>query len=196
MIDFVKGRIAYNGPDSVTVETNGIGYQIFIPTDLSFQQGKEVLLYTHFVPREEAHMLYGFPTMEERDLFRLLLAVSGIGPKAAISILSNGNPEQVVRAIQIEDLQFFKKVPGIGKKTAQRLFIELKDKLKNWTNESNVDLAPRQKPIDHEAIEALIALGYHEGEAEEAVKWVLQANDGALSTEALIKKALQFSMKR
>lgn len=203
MIDFVRGQIVYKQNDSVTVEVKGIGYRIYIPANIAHEQGEKVLLYTHLVIREDAHTLYGFPTMEERDLFRLLLEVSGVGPKAGLVMLSTGSPQQIVTAITMEDVKFLTKFPGIGKKTAQRLILDLKDKCKQWTmdakwidsQEQSSDL--RQLSFDHEAIEALIGLGYNENEADQAVKSVLQMDNGQIqSTEELIKKALQVSMKR
>ncbi len=202
MIDFVRGEMVYQQHDSVTVEVNGIGYRIYIPANVTYEQGDSVLLYTHLVIREDAHTLYGFPTMEERDLFRLLLEVSGIGPKAGLAMLSSGNPKQIVTAIQLEDVKFLTKIPGIGKKTAQRLILDLKDKCKEWSLDQGMDVQPqspplRQLPFDREAVEALMGLGYNENEAEQSVKSVLQMSEGRISsTEELIKKALQVTMKR
>jgi len=203
MIDFIRGPVFDQQNDSVTIEVNGLGYRVFIPANVSLKQGETVFLYTHLVIREDAHTLYGFPSKEERDLFRLLLEVSGIGPKAGLMILSTGNPKQIVTAIQLEDVKFLTKIPGIGKKTAQRLILDLKDKCKEWVLDfSDQELqdqqsVQRQLPIDREAIDALMGLGYNEDEARQAVQSVLQANhEQELSTEELIKRALQVSIRR
>ena len=128
MIDFVKGTIVDVGEETITIEAYGLGYQIFVPSTAPYEIIEEVCIHTHFVVREDAHTLYGFQGTQERDLFRLLLTVSGVGPKAALGMLSRGTPQQLSTAIQLEDMKYLTKLPGIGKKTAQRLILDLKDK--------------------------------------------------------------------
>ena len=202
MIDFVRGQIVYKQENSVTVDVKGVGYRIFVPTTITTQEGEEVILYTHLVIREDAHHLYGFFTMEERDLFRMLLEVSGVGPKAGLVMLSSGNPAQIVSAIKREDIRYLTKIPGIGKKTAQRIIFDLKDKCQQWTIDSvamesqEQHLVSPKLSVDREAVEALIGLGYNEHEADQAVQSALQMCNGQVSsTEELIKKALQVSMR-
>lgn len=201
MIDFVRGQIVYTQEDTITVDVNGIGYRIFVPTNLTGQVGEEVTLYTHLVVREDAQTLYGFFTKDERDLFRLLIEASGVGPKAALGILSYGTPAQIVSAIRFEDTAFLTKIPGVGKKTAQRLILDLKDKCKQWVMDSTEtglqeQSISRSLPADQEAVEALMGLGYNEHEANQAVQFALENSDEQeLSTEELIKKALQVSMR-
>lgn len=202
MIDFVRGQVVYRQEDSVTVEVNGIGYRIFVPTNLTCREGEEIKLYTHFVIREDAQILFGFSTKDERDLFRLLLEVSGVGPKAGLLMLSTGTPAQIVTAIRLEDVSFLTKIPGIGKKTAQRIIFDLKDKCKKWaidptqTEVQTQPIAARSMPIEKEAVEALIGLGYNEHEANQAVQSALQSSkEQELSTEELIRRALQVSVR-
>lgn len=204
MIDFVKGTFIAQQEQAVTVEVHGIGYRIFVPANLPFTEGEEIFLYTHLIVREDSHSLYGFSTIEERDLFRLLLDVSGIGPKAGLSMLSIGDPKELVTAIQLEDVKYLTKVPGVGKKTAQRLILDLKDKLKkqNWQLKS-LDSSAHQSvetgspSLVQEAIEALMGLGYLEEEAEQAVQIAQQSLAGRkTTTEELIRQSLQVSAKK
>jgi holliday junction DNA helicase RuvA len=162
-----------------------------------------VMLYTHFVVREDAQLLYGFKTKRERNLFRLLLEVSGVGPKAALAMLTHMSPEALVRAIHIEDVKTLTKLPGVGKKTAQRLVLDLKDKLAKLGWEPSLDLAAETASLppvvpnaERDVIDALLALGYNEEEAEWAVRESGQTIDASVSTEEWIKKALQAMMKR
>lgn len=204
MIDFVKGTFITQQEQAVTVEVNGIGYRIFVPTNLSLTEGEEIFLYTHLMVREDSHSLYGFLTIEERDLFRLLLDVSGIGPKAGLSMLSNGDPKELVNAIQLENVKYLTKVPGIGKKTAQRLILDLKDKLKkqNWLVRLLDPFVQQQAETyqsssDQEAIDALIGLGYLEEEAEQAVQIAQESLAGRkITTEELIRQSLQVSARK
>lgn len=198
MIDFVRGPLVYKQAHAVIVEVQGIGYQIFVPAKYSFVEGEEILLYTHFVVREDAHALYGFLTMEERDLFRLLLDVSGIGPKAGMAMLSNGDPQQLITAVKLENIKYLTKMPGIGKKTAQRLILDLKDKLKKFDLAPSTQGQAEAQPStsdEQEVIEALIGLGYAEEEARRAVSIAMQTQEETLSTEELIRLSLQASMK-
>ncbi|MBA4495756.1 Holliday junction branch migration protein RuvA [Paenactinomyces guangxiensis] len=207
MIDFIRGQMVYADSDYVAVDVNGVGYQVFVTNPYRWEEGENVCLYTHYIVREDAHLLYGFPTKEERDLFRLLLEVSGIGPKAGVAMLAGGEPQQLVTAIQMEDLKFLTRLPGIGKKTAQRIVLDLKDKLKKlgWesrlqssVNQADAEVSVHKSDSDgRDVIDALLSLGYNEEEAEWAVREAL-ASSGAetLSTEDWIKRALQISMKR
>lgn len=203
MIEFVKGEVVYHEADYLAVDVHGLGHQVFVPNPFAFADGEEVMLYTHFVVREDAQLLYGFKTKRERNLFRLLLEVSGVGPKAALAMLTHMSPEALVRAIHIEDVKTLTKLPGVGKKTAQRLVLDLKDKLAKLGWEPGLDLAAETASLppvvpnaERDVIDALLALGYNEEEAEWAVRESGQTIDASVSTEEWIKKALQAMMKR
>ncbi|MFD1422287.1 Holliday junction branch migration protein RuvA [Laceyella tengchongensis] len=203
MIEFVKGEVVYHEADYLAVDVHGLGHQVFVPNPFAFADGEEVMLYTHFVVREDAQLLYGFKTKRERNLFRLLLEVSGVGPKAALAMLTHMSPEALVRAIHIEDVKTLTKLPGVGKKTAQRLVLDLKDKLAKLGWEPSLDLAAETASLppvvpnaERDVIDALLALGYNEEEAEWAVRESGQTIDASVSTEEWIKKALQAMMKR
>lgn len=206
MIDLIQGNLVYKEMEYIVVQTGGIGYRIFCTDPFQWEEGSEVQVYTHQVVREDALYLYGFRDKQVRDLFRLLLEVSGIGPKVALSITGAGSPVALADAIQREDLRFLTKIPGIGKKTGQRIILDLKDKLekKGWNRLVSDSELQGDSPIPEgngtfsEVIDALKALGYNEEEAEDATR---QAKEQFLSTEELgldewIRRALQVSMKR
>lgn len=206
MIDFIDGEIAYFNAGAVVVQAGGIGYSVFCPDPHTFgAEGERVRIYTYQHVREDLIALYGFKSKEERELFCQLLGVSGIGPKGALAIIASGQPTEVVQAIYDEDLRFLTRLPGIGKKTAQRIILDLKDKLELdvWLN-GVIDSSPEieletaamsEKGTTGEAIEALISLGYNEKEAKSAVvRAQASANQEDLPVDALIKKALQTFM--
>lgn len=198
MIDFVRGTVAYIETDYAVIDVGHIGYQVFVsnPYELAGRVGS-VTLYTHQHVREDAILLYGFLTREERSLFRRLLDVSGIGPKVALGILTGGRPEQLVAAIQREDLAYLTKLPGVGKKTAQRIVLDLKDKLNGFSEvfalEPVAAVAAERTPTTpwEEARQGLIALGYTETEADRAWSIIRERVQEDESVESLMKKALQ-----
>lgn len=206
MIDFVRGTVAYQETDYVAVDAGGIGYRVFIGNPFAWEEGREVLLYTHLVVKEDARLLYGFGTRQERDLFRVLLDVSGVGPKAAMGMLTACTPRQLVRAIELEDLKTLTRLPGIGKKTAQRLVLELKDKLKKAgfvsaaiPDGAELSAVPSEPaaPGIRDVIAALQGLGYNEEEAEGAAREALAASGREeLPLDEWIRRALQASMNR
>ncbi|SDW28672.1 Holliday junction DNA helicase subunit RuvA [Marininema mesophilum] len=204
MIDYIRGQIAYHSLDAVVVEAAGVGYRIFCPHPFHWQEGETAQVFTHHVVREDSQSLYGFKTFDERDLFRLLLEVSGIGPKVALAAIGSGSPTALVEAVQREDLHFLTKLPGVGKKTAQRLILDLKDKLEKagWssliTGAKGVESNPggMKSVVSQEAIDALMALGYNEAEAETAVHLAGESfEEENPSVDDWIRKALQVSMK-
>jgi Holliday junction DNA helicase RuvA len=145
MIGQIRGIILEKQAPQLTVDVHGVGYEIDAPMSTFYQlpdAGKEVRLYTHFVVREDAQLLYGFYTQEERHLFRTLLKVNGVGPKLALTILSSASPDEFVRSVLNNDTDSLVKLPGIGKKTAERLVIEMRDKLKEWSPASNSEVTP------------------------------------------------------
>ncbi|MDR6226364.1 Holliday junction branch migration protein RuvA [Desmospora profundinema] len=203
MIDFIQGRVAYHTPECVVVEAGGVGYRLHCSNPFQWEEGEAVRIFTHQVVREDAHTLYGFSDGSVRDCFRLLLEVSGIGPKVALAITGAGSPAALVEAVEREDLRFLTQLPGIGKKTAQRLILELKDKLKKvgWvqtlpTGGPAAAVTPGRS-ASSEVIEALTALGYNEDEASLAVDEARRGfGEKEPSLDDWIRRALQISMKR
>jgi Holliday junction DNA helicase RuvA len=188
MIERLRGEIFLIENDYVGIDVQGVGYQVYVVNPYQFEEGISAVVYTHHVVREDAALLYGFAKKEERDLFRSLLAVSGVGPKAALGILSAGSPSQIVAAIQSENITFLTKLPGIGKKTAARLILDLKDKLAHWLPVFE-DTPKVQAPDDRQiVIDALTALGYDEKEANQLVEQSFVENQ---SVEAWIRAALR-----
>jgi len=205
MIDFLKGHIAYREHEYIVLDVGGVGYRVFCsnPYAISAKGDEPVTVYIHHSVREDAIYLFGFETREEQTLFRKLIDVSGIGPKVAIGILSGGRPEAVVAAIQQENVTFLMKLPGIGKKTAQRMILDLKDKLAGLPATGGLAeaasglAAPADTRLGYEgsawfeAKEALMALGYTEAELDRAwngIKSAVKPEDGA---DALMKLALK-----
>jgi Holliday junction DNA helicase RuvA len=188
MIERLRGEIFLIENDYVGIDVQGIGYQVYVVNPYQFEEGASAVVYTHHVVREDAALLYGFAMKEERNLFRSLLAVSGVGPKAALGILSAGSPSQIVAAIQSENITFLTKLPGIGKKTAARLILDLKDKLAHWFPVFE-DTPKVQAPDDRQiVIDALTGLGYDEKEANQLVEQSFAENQ---SVEAWIRAALR-----
>ncbi len=184
MIAQLTGTLLEKEPTGLIVETGGVGYLVAVPVSTLAalpKTGAEVTLYTHQYVREDVLALYGFAAKAERRLFMQLLGVSGIGPKVALAILSLASPDDIRAAISAGDAGFLASVPGIGKKTAERVVIDLQDKMEMVTSEG----APRGQ---EEAVEALAALGYSTAQARKAVHAVA---GGADSTEAVIKAALR-----
>ncbi|MCA1038977.1 Holliday junction branch migration protein RuvA [Bacillus infantis] len=203
MFEYIKGTVEFIGPEYIVIENNGIGYQIATPNPFSYsnKQGGEIRIFTYHYVREDIFALYGFHSREEKMLFTKLLNVSGIGPKGALAILASGEPAQVVQAIEDEDEAFLVKFPGVGKKTARQMILDLKGKLQDaipdfFPNLFNPDAA---KPaatgsaaLLEEAILALRALGYSEKEVKR-IKPALEKEK--LTTDEYIKKGLQLLLK-
>ncbi len=206
MIASIRGIMEEKSPPYVLIDVAGVGYEVQLPMNCFYQLpelGESVRLLTHFIVREDAQLLYGFHDHASRSLFRELIKVNGIGPKVALAILSGLSCEQFVSAVNHEDLSSLVKVPGIGKKTAERLLVEMKDRLKNWNIElpqtpisdslsAHGDL-PLQPSIDpkEEAIAALESLGYKANQADKLVK---QVWTNGMSSEELIREALKAAL--
>ena len=169
MIATIRGEIIQKEDDALIVETNGIGMRVHVPASLreSAKVGERMLFYTHFVVRQDAMSLYGFETLSERDLYTLLLSVSGIGPKLGLAILSAITPDTVKRAVFNEEHEILNRVPGVGKKTAQRIILALQDKLK--PTDALAEVAS-MSDADSEVLAALTALGYSVVEAQTALQ--------------------------
>lgn len=201
MIGQLRGILLEKQPPSLLLEVNGVGYEIDAPMSTFYRLpeiGQEIKLFTHFVVREDAHCLFGFYSQEERSLFRALLKVNGVGPRLGLTILSSVEPDEFVRCVVNNDATSLTKIPGIGKKTAERLLIEMRDKLSSWQSPSltDKDLAkipqtgPRNQMIQ-DAVAALISLGY---KPQEASRLVSKIDDGNLKSEDMIRLALREMM--
>jgi holliday junction DNA helicase RuvA len=191
MIGSVRGRIASKTPPQLTVDVGGLGYELEAPMSTFFHLpavGEEVRLLTHLVVREDAHVLYAFATDEERRLFRSLIKVSGVGPKIALALLSGISVAGFAECVQREDLGALTRVPGVGRKTAERLIVEMRDRLSAPQANSAVAAAAAGANPESEAYGALVALGYRPAEAVRLLKAV---GPGTHSTEELIRRALQ-----
>ncbi|MBV9911485.1 MAG: Holliday junction branch migration protein RuvA [Sinobacteraceae bacterium] len=191
MIGSVHGRIAAKIPPQLTVEVAGIGYELEAPMSTYFTLppiGAEVRLLTHLVVREDAHILYGFATEDERHLFRNLIKVSGVGPRIALALLSGISVEAFALCVQNQDIGSLTRVPGIGRKTAERLVVEMRDRLANPEISAGLPTQPAPASAEAEAFGALVALGYRPAEATRLLKG---AGAGNYSTEELIRRALQ-----
>ncbi len=195
MITFLEGRLVAALPTQATVDVNGVGYEVFIPIS-SYDKlpavGQPVHILTHLVVREDAHMLYGFMTAPERDLFRLLVNnVSGIGPKLALSVLSGMSVTNFKTAVVNSDIAAISKISGLGKKTAERIILELKDKLgvaAAWEAATAAHAPTPEQEQGNEAVLALIALGYKQVDAHKTVR---DLQGKAKSAEELVKLALK-----
>lgn len=199
MISYIKGRLADIFADRVILENQGIGYEILVPGSLTGRMpliGEEVQLHTYLYVREDALMLYGFFKREDLEIFKLLLGVSGIGPKGALAILSVITPSQLRLAVAVEDAKAITAAPGIGLKTAKKLIIELKDKLKPETEgvdmgaAGSIEIPARESGKEQDAIEALAALGYGRSEAAAAVRKAAEKLPQEADVESLLKHAL------
>jgi holliday junction DNA helicase RuvA len=191
MIERIRGEIFLIENEYIGVDVQGVGYQVYVVNPYQFEEGTATTIYTHHVTREDASLLYGFAVLEERNLFRSLLAVSGVGPKAALGILSAGTPSQIVSAIQAENITFLTKLPGIGKKTAARLILDLKDKLAHWMPNTVDKVTQTGVPVSNDreiVIDALIGLGYDEKEAAQLANNSFEENQ---SVEVWIRAALK-----
>lgn len=204
LLEFIEGRVDFVGPEYIVVETNGIGFQIHTPNPFVYSktQGENIKVYTFHYVREDLMALYGFSSRQEKTLFTKLLNVSGIGPKGAMAILAAGEPEQVVDAIENEDEAFLVKFPGVGKKTARQMILDLKGKLHNVVPDFFPDLfspdkgmrqtAAEKKELE-EALLALKALGYSDKEIKRVTPELKQ--EDLSTTDQYIKLALQKLLK-
>lgn len=195
MIGRLKGIVIDKQAPDLLLDVNGVGYELLLPLNTFFdipEVGETITLHTHFVVREDAQQLYGFSQLEERALFRHLIKVNGVGPKMALAILSGMSTDQFVRCVRSDDLAALVKVPGVGKKTAERLLIEMRDKLDNMAEGTEENLPTASKDINAEAESALTALGYRPQDAAKMVNRV--AGDNVTTAEQLIRAALKAAL--
>jgi Holliday junction DNA helicase RuvA len=190
MIGRLVGTLVRKQPPELLLDVSGVGYELEAPMITFYDLpalGQEVTLFTHMVVRDDAHLLFGFTTLRQRDLFRVLLKVSGVGPRVGLAILSGLTAENLVACITVGDVAQLTRIPGIGRKTAERLIVDLRDRL-----ESSVDgespLPGGTATPEQDAISGLVALGYRSGDASLAVR---QSDSHGGSVEEMIRAALQ-----
>jgi len=192
MIAQLAGALAQKSPEHLVVDVQGVGYQVFVSLNSFYrlpEPGAPVRLFIHTHVREDALQLYGFVDRDEKELFLLLTSVSGIGPRLALNILSGTPTNELLEALEAGDLVRLVAIPGVGKKTAERLVVELRDKIKLVKSTRTVDDSRRATGLEAEAVSALVNLGYRQNEAERAVKAACAA--GASDIEAVIRTALK-----
>jgi len=202
MIGSLRGRIAVKAPPQLLLEVGGVGYELEAPMSTFYGLpgvGEEVRLLTHLVVREDAQVLYGFATAAERQLFRNLLKVSGVGPKIALGILSGTTVEGFAACVSSNDTAALTRIPGVGRKTAERLVIEMRDRLSGDELAAVPGFIPESAAggAEGEAFAALVALGYKPAEASRLIKaaGTSNASDAAATTEDLIRRALQGALR-
>lgn len=194
MIAFLRGKLVHKEPTFVIIEVNGVGYQVSISlnTFSEIKDKEEIRLSTYLQVREDAHILYGFSNEAEKVMFQNLISVNGVGPSTAMVVLSYLPPAELKAAIVREDAATLQAVKGIGGKTALRLILELKDKLRKETTEESPGIPGGiRNTIRHEALSALITLGIAKASAEKSVDTVLKKSGNTISLEELVKQALK-----
>lgn len=201
MIGCLRGRLVNKQPPWLLIDVQGVGYEVEAPMTTIYrlpELNEEVLLYTHLVVRDDAHLLFAFADEEERLLFRTLLKVNGVGAKMALAILSGMEADEFAQCIRDGDAVRLTRLPGVGKKTAERLVVEMRDRLKDWkltarpAKESGIQRSASTGDPHEEAVSALIALGYR---PQEASKFVLAVDTEGLSSEEIIRNALKASVR-
>ena len=194
MIGSLTGFVKNKKPNMVLIEVNGIGYEVNIPLSTSFKVpaiNEPTSILTHLIVREDQHTLYGFATEDERNLFRALIKISGVGPKLALTILSGMSPIELFTTIDSNDVEKLSTIPGIGSKTAARLILEMRDKMGQLALDSEITNGSiSQNVLFDDALSALVNLGYKKSQAEQALKKVCPEGKPEDSIEDLIKKSL------
>jgi Holliday junction DNA helicase RuvA len=192
MIGFLRGKLVHKAPPWLQLDVGGVGYEIEAPMTTFYNLpviGEEIKLHTHLVVREDAHILFGFHSEADRTMFRTLIKVNGVGPKLALTILSGQSADEFYRCINNGDIQALVKLPGVGKKTAERLMVELRDKMPDSIpTSSSQNAVPLQANPGREAISALCSLGY---KPADAAKMVQAVGTEGKSCEDIIRQALQ-----
>ena len=196
MIGRIRGVLVDKKPPEIQIDVAGICYEVQVPMSTLYQLpelGKELTLHTHFVVREDAQLLYGFFEEKDKSMFRSLIKINGVGPKMALGILSSMEANEFVRAVRSNDINAMVKMPGIGKKTAERLLIEMRDRLKDWDAEegNTKESVSASASITSDAETALISLGYKPQQATNAIAAVLKTNPEIQGSEELIRHSLK-----
>ena len=188
MIGRLSGKLIEKQPPQIIVDVQGLGYELDVPMSTFYNLpglGESITLFTHLVVREDAHLLYGFGSDDERRAFRQLLKISGVGPKLALSVLSGLSVADLAQTVAMQETGRLTKIPGVGKKTAERLVLELRDKLDHGTVVSGTVTSPKANSGD--VLNALLALGYNDREAQ----WALKQIPNDLSVSESIRQALK-----
>ncbi|HBQ00493.1 MAG TPA: Holliday junction branch migration protein RuvA [Gammaproteobacteria bacterium] len=198
MIGQIRGILVCKTPPEILVEVGGLSYELQIPMSTAYQLpevGCELRLHTHFVVREDAQLLYGFYELKDKTLFRALIRVNGVGPKMALAILSGMAADEFARTVRENDVAAMTRMPGIGKKTAERLIVEMRDRLTEWDDAEAAAALPgatqSTSAMGKEAETALLALGYKSQQAARAVAMVLKSDPEIPDSESLIRLALK-----
>ncbi|MEG0439982.1 Holliday junction branch migration protein RuvA [Solibacillus cecembensis] len=204
MYDYLKGQVTRITPEYIVLEQQGIGWRLFTPNPFVFRQSaSEQQIFVSMQVREDAQLLYGFHSLDQRELFKKLIQVSGIGPKGALAILASGNPTQVIQAIEMEDEAFLIRFPGVGKKTARQMILDLKGKLSSLLDSFELPSTDEELPLfgvnpnQHELEEAMLALtalGYSEKELVK-IKPLLEDDENLSTTDGYMKQALKLLLK-
>lgn len=198
MIGRLRGTLAEKQPPYLLVDVGGVGYQLEVPMSTLFRLpalNEPVILHTHLVVREDAQLLYGFFEKRERELFRELIRLNGVGPKLALALMSGLDIDELVRSVQHQDAAMLVKIPGVGKKTAERLLVELKDRVGAWdalpcgaAPDAGAGRGPGPGSAESDATSALLALGF---KAPEAARAIAAVKEDGISGEELIRRALK-----
>ena len=195
MIGRLIGTLAAKKPPALLLDVRGVGYEVEAPMSTFYHLpalGEPVTLHIDMITREDAQKLYGFYTLEERRLFRLLIKVNGVGPKLALALLSRLSPQEFISCILQKDTTTLVRLPGVGKKTAERLLIEMGDRITHWIEETpGLSIEPQRATEHEDAIDALVALGYSTANAQRAVR---QCDANLTKSEDIIRHALQNMM--
>ncbi len=200
VIGRLRGTLAEKQPPHLIIDVNGLGYELEVPMTTLYRLpklGEPVTLHTHLVVREDAHLLYGFFEKRERELFRELIRLNGVGPKLALALMSGLEADELVRCVQSQDAAVLVRVPGVGKKTAERLLVELKDRFKAWETSPAMFTLVSDGPLpasvapsaEADAISALVSLGYKPQEASKAIAGI--EGKAGMSSEELIRRSLK-----
>lgn len=197
MIGYLRGLLIDKQPPFITLDVNGVGYELEVPMSTLFQLpalNEKLELHTHLVVREDAQLLYGFYSKRDRLMFRELIRLNGVGPKLALALMSGMSADELIGCVQAEDTGRLMKVPGVGKKTAERLLVELKGRFKDWDTPAAIQATATpgttSNNAEQDALEALISLGFKPAEASRSIRAVFAEG---LSSEELIRRALQSS---
>lgn len=193
MFAYLEGKLSWKSPAVVHLETNGVGYELHISlqTYTALQHLNDVKLFTYLQVKEDAHTLFGFFDREEKEMFVTLISVSGVGASTARMMLSSMKSSEIAEAIASGNVRLLESVKGIGKKTAERLVVELRDKVQKLTTDVRNTHHVTAQPVQEDAVHALSALGIARNQAEQAVRKIMQAEGISLPLEELIKKALK-----
>jgi len=192
MYAYLQGKFTYKSPANVYIDVNGVGYELHISlhTYSAIQSLTEGKLYTHLQVKEDGHVLFGFFEKEEKEIFLLLISVSGVGAATARMMLSSIKPDEISKAIVQGNVTLLESVKGIGKKSAERLVLELKDKMGKHANQAG-NILPQGNRLELDSLNALMALGISKSQAEQAIQKVIRLEPGITQIEELIKKSLK-----